>query len=211
MNNALLLTAAIDFDITESQRAWGKTAPEERVLIALERIAVYDECIGCFTATTQRRGSSVPIGDPLGSIRQRDYTKYRLISFTVDNKHTQIFEHQLVWLWHTGFLPSGHEKIIDHIDHNGLNNKVDNLRLVTPSVNSLNRREKAGDTIHGVTFHSHSGKWRAMLEFQGKRYLKYTSTLEEAVEARRAFEKLIPELDPDMHASAVRNFDEAMR
>lgn len=185
----ILLSDVIDIDVVESPRAWGKTAKEEQILIALERISQYDDRLGCFTATTQRRGSTCQIGKPLGSVRPRNHTDYSLITFTVDGKHTQLFEHQLVWLWHTGTLPSGRERVIDHIDHNGLNNKVENLRLVPPAVNTRNRRKKAGKVPHGVSFHAHSGKWRALLTYQGKTYLKYASSLEEAIEARQDFEK----------------------
>lgn len=60
--------------------------------------------------------------------------------------------HRLVFLWHHGYLP----KEIDHIDGDGLNNRIENLRSVTRSQNNWNRRG-----ILGASFQK--GKWRATI------------------------------------------------
>ena len=39
---------------------------------------------------------------------------------------------------HNGKIPNGMQ--IDHIDHNKTNNKIDNLRLVTPKENNHNMK-----------------------------------------------------------------------
>ena len=41
--------------------------------------------------------------------------------------------HRVIWVMNFGAIPQG--KCIDHIDHNGRNNKLDNLRLVTRGQN----------------------------------------------------------------------------
>ena len=48
--------------------------------------------------------------------------------------------HRLIWIWHNGDIPE--DLIIDHIDKNTKNNKIENLRLVTVQENAFNRNNK---------------------------------------------------------------------
>ena len=47
--------------------------------------------------------------------------------------------HRLAWLLSYGHWPPG---IIDHIDGDGLNNRIDNLRVVSHHENCMNRRSR---------------------------------------------------------------------
>ena len=61
-------------------------------------------------------------------------------------------------------------KIIDHIDGNPLNNKVENLRESTRNQNNQNsRRPKTNTSGHkGVYWDKKSGKWRVLIFANGK-------------------------------------------
>jgi len=54
------------------------------------------------------------------------------------NKVKQIYLHRVIWELHHGPLEQG--MVIDHIDRNGLNNKIENLRAVTQTENCNNMR-----------------------------------------------------------------------
>lgn len=70
--------------------------------------------------------------------------------------------HRMAWLYYYGELPSGH---IDHLDGDGTNNKISNLRDVDIATNAKNSRlyktSKTG--VNGVTIHSQNGKYVAKI------------------------------------------------
>lgn len=62
-------------------------------------------------------------------------------------------------------------QIIDHEDHNGLNNQKSNLRYVTTSQNSMNQRLRKNNAsgFRGVYFHKVAKKYHAQIKVDGKR------------------------------------------
>ncbi len=77
------------------------------------------------------------------------------------------YAHRLAWLYMTGDWPSGQ---VDHKDRNPLNNKLDNLRIATQSLNNANAKLRSDSTsgLKGVTFHKGAQKWCAQLTWRGK-------------------------------------------
>src|ERR1035437_2037569 len=62
---------------------------------------------------------------------------------------------------------------VDHIDHNGLNNQKNNLRICTVAENGANRRKqliKTCSKYKGVTYHKRDQRWQTQIRFQKKRY-----------------------------------------
>lgn len=94
--------------------------------------------------------------------------------------------HRLVWILHYGNIHKG--MLIDHIDHNSLNNKIENLREVTVLENNLNRSKqknnKSGCT--GVCWSKAKNKWKAKITFKGKtKEIGFFENIEEAIQARK--------------------------
>lgn len=85
------------------------------------------------------KASRGPGGRYSGSVKSDG--KYRDV--VVDGKH--YLAHRIIWEMHYGDIPDG--AVIDHIDGNGLNNRLDNLRLVTKSGNQRNRRMPRNNKI----------------------------------------------------------------
>lgn len=79
-----------------------------------------------------RRGSGRKIGEPAGSIRKDGYIE---IGFK-----GRWLLHQLVYLYHMGYIPS----IVDHKDQDVTNNRIENLRPASRSVNGLNSDKARG-------------------------------------------------------------------
>lgn len=76
------------------------------------------------------------------------------------------YVHRLVWLMHYGDLPD----VVDHIDGDPSNNRIENLRAATHSENmrnsTLNKRNKSG--VKGVHWCSKSKRWRGEVYASGK-------------------------------------------
>lgn len=88
-------------------------------------------------------------------------------------------------------IPEGFD--VDHIDGDRLNNKWNNIRLVTRSDNLKNMGVKSTNTSghHGVSRRSDTGSYHAYINSNGKRiHLGNFPGFEEAVAARKVAENV---------------------
>lgn len=109
---------------------------------------------------------------------------YRIISI----KGRKYLSHRLAWLWMHGSWPEGQ---IDHINHDRLDNRIENLRVVTLQENRKNQRlSKANKSgFIGVSWATRDRRWRAAIQVKGKMMgLGDYKTFKEAVAARKAAE-----------------------
>lgn len=100
----------------------------------------------------------------------------------VDGK--KYYAHRIIWQMHFGTIPA--DKCIDHIDGNGSNNRLENLRVVTLSENQRNRkRGKLNKTgVDGVF--RHKGGFSVYCASQ---YIIHTGDFFEACCARKSAER----------------------
>jgi hypothetical protein len=106
-------------------------------------------------------------GEKAGSIagwlaESRDKKFYYRLTI---NKKTY-YVHQIVYLYHHGYIPS----YLDHIDGDGLNNKIENLRECTQSQNIANSKlSKANSSGYkGVTYRKDTKNWQAQITVNRK-------------------------------------------
>jgi hypothetical protein len=77
------------------------------------------------------------------------------------------YYHRIVWILINGdILDSNLE--IDHIDNNKLNNKIENLRLVSNRKNQQNTKKQKIQQKIGYYFHKKTNKWRANIQINKK-------------------------------------------
>ena len=77
--------------------------------------------------------------------------------------------------------------VVDHVNGNKQDNRIDNLRLCTNQENTFNAKISKNNTsgVHGVSFHKKTGKWRAYINHNRKQiYLGLFSSIEDAKYAR---------------------------
>lgn len=100
------------------------------------------------------------------------YTSYRKLQF----KGTSYYTHRIIWLMSYVKWPRHY---IDHIDGNGLNNRIHNLREATRSQNQRNCHiSKANKTgLKGVSFNKAAKKFTARIHTdKGRLFLGYYET-----------------------------------
>jgi len=64
---------------------------------------------------------------------------------SIGYKNTYLTAHRIVFLLHHGYLP----EVVDHIDGNPSNNKIENLRAANKSTNAMNRSARS-DSKTGI-------------------------------------------------------------
>lgn len=98
--------------------------------------------------------------------------------FYVRIKRKKYILSRIIFLWHNGYLP----KFVDHIDRDGCNNKIENLREATPSQNACNRTcAKGASSKYLGVHHFLKKKWHAAIRVDKKlKSIGYFKTQEDA-------------------------------
>lgn len=102
-----------------------------------------------------------------------------------------ILMHRAIWEHHHGLILKGFE--IDHIDGDGLGNRLVNLRTCTRSQNNANQRKTRGlSSFKGVTWNRNNRLWKAQIQYEGRQI--NIGHFESETEAARAYDAKAREL-----------------
>jgi hypothetical protein len=95
--------------------------------------------------------------------------------------------------------------VVDHIDHDGLNNRKSNLRIATAAENRRHcRKVKGGSSKYkGVYRHKGANKWSAKIGINGR--CIFLGYFDNEIEAAKAYDKAAKEHHKEF---AVFNFEE---
>lgn len=131
----------------------------------LRELLLYDPTNGVF-----RQHSGHAVG-----ARDHGYIRIKL-----DGK--KYYAHRIAWLYRYGYWPSG---VVDHVDGNGENNAIANLRSCGQSQNQANRRLTNNSRLglKGVT-RNHA---RFMAQITVNRAVRYLGTFDSPQDAHAAY------------------------
>jgi len=105
--------------------------------------------------------------------RKNGYLSYILCK---NGNQKTYYAHQLVAIVFLNHQTSSHKIVVNHIDHNKLNNHVSNLEIVT-------QRYNATEYIKDVGVYLYRNKWSTMIKIEGKkRYLGSFDNKEKALQ-----------------------------
>jgi hypothetical protein len=94
----------------------------------------------------------------------------------------------------------------DHINHNGLDNRIANLRAATHRQNAYNRihfTKNPSSKYKGVSFKKQTKKWTAQIRYDGRS--KFIGTFDSETEAAKAYDEAAKQYHGEF---AVLNFKE---
>jgi hypothetical protein len=95
-------------------------------------------------------------------------------------KRKKLRAHRVAWAMTYGAWPEGD---LDHVNRDGTDNRIANLRLATPSQNTANTKPRCASGRKGVS-PSRNGKWRVQIKRHGQNtHLGTFDTLDEAAHA----------------------------
>lgn len=120
-------------------------------------------------------------GQKAGKLRPDGYISVRI---TVDGVTTCFLAHRIAWFVAHGRWPEGQ---IDHVNGVRTDNRIENLRDVSPLENRRNMRcyARSQTGVAGVTWSAHAKRWMARINTDGRqKNLGYFLRFEDAVTAR---------------------------
>lgn len=119
------------------------------------------------------KNAKYKIGDIAGSYS----TQQHRVSVTINNKAHK--RSRIIFLMHHGYMP----ELVDHIDGNSLNDKIENLRAGTKALNGCNRKSKKNGTSQylGVSLQKSQNVFKVAIRSNGiPHYLGKYKTEDEA-------------------------------
>ncbi len=116
---------------------------------------------------------------------------YAVRKDTSEEKHRTVRMHRFIWESINGPIPGKLE--IDHINGNPLDNRIENLRLVTTRRNQHNRKDqrdgKTSSKYPGVSWQKNRKKWQAHIRVNGR--LEYLGMFDQEEEAYKAYQQVL--------------------
>lgn len=141
------------------------------------------------TSNHWRGGSRLRKGRILRSrICKNGYSNVCLFSYGV-KKTLRV--HQLVAITFLNHVPNRHVIVVDHINNNRTDNRLENLQLITQREN-VSKNNKGTSKYVGVYWSKKSNKWRSVITINNKR--KHLGLFEKEEDAHIAYQKELKQI-----------------
>tara|TARA_R110002126_G_scaffold268496_1_gene412031 strand:+ start:204 stop:698 length:495 start_codon:yes stop_codon:yes gene_type:complete len=143
----------------------------------------------------------------LGNVKSLKFGKERILKAGVDSNgylRVSLFKyntprtskvHKLVAMAFLNHIPDNLNVVIDHIDYNKANNRLDNLQLIKQRENivrSINKNKTSSQYV-GVSWAKHINKWKSQIRINKKNI--NLGSFNSELDASRAYQKALMEVN----------------
>jgi hypothetical protein len=97
--------------------------------------------------------------------------------------------HKLVAMAFLNHKPCGYELVVNHKDFNKLNNRLDNLEIVTTRENTNKKHLKSSSKYTGVSYNKKTKTWKCEFHYKGK--TKYLGSFKNEYDAHLKYVEFI--------------------
>jgi len=137
----------------------------------------------------------------LGRVKSLKFGKERILRVGVDgngylnanlSKNGKVKSrcvHQLVVIAFLNHTPCGLELVVNHINFNKTDNRVENLEVITNRENTNKKHLKSSSQYTGVSWYKPTGKWASHIWINGK--LKNLGLFMDELEASNAYQNAL--------------------
>lgn len=117
---------------------------------------------------------------------------YYYVNLRYNNITVNYRIHQLVGIVFLNHTPNGYGFVIDHINNNKLDNRVENLQIITHRENCHKRPTNSTSKYIGVSYEKNRNKWRAVIRINGKKI--YLGSFINEEDANLAYQNKLKEI-----------------
>lgn len=118
---------------------------------------------------------------------------YMFIGIRKNKKSKTIPVHQLVAMAFLDHTPCGLKLVVNHINLNKTDNRVENLEIITQRENANHKHIKSTSDYVGVSWEKRSKKWRAAIGIDGR--VKHLGLFDNETDAYTAYKNKRKEIE----------------
>ena len=118
---------------------------------------------------------------------------YLMVCFSKNGKKKARTVHSVVAEAFLDHEPNGYKLVVNHINFDRLDNRVENLEVVTNRENSNQKHLKSTSNYTGVSWYNRTKKWESKIRVNGKS--KHLGLFTNELEASRAYQNKLKEIN----------------
>lgn len=119
---------------------------------------------------------------------------YYIVVLSKKGKTNTKYVHQLMAIGFMGHTANGYTLIVDHINNDKLDNRIENLQIITQRENASKDRfrQNYSSNYVGVSYRKRSNVWESYISING--HLKYLGNFKDELEASIAYQNKLKQL-----------------